>query len=467
MSNRFSSDEEVLARLVREAGDPIVVPDQLYAETLRATILDRVGPEKSIADGAKAVGKVGGTPTILTERGETMKRITRLAVAAIILVATGMLVFWGIGGGPAKVAFADVVKALDRLRSATYDFTSEFKNPVDGKTSTATSKGYFLAPSLERVEALMGSGENTARSIMILDSLAAKAITLLPEEKKAVIINISTTEKSTGGTANMFETVRQLVLEGSTDSGRKVEFLGKKEINGTPAVGFRTHNNMSDVTLWADPQTARLVRVEFDRLGGGGRGVMSNFRYDIELEPSLFSLEPPAGYTVQTQTVTKPVEEDLINVLRFVAEHNNCTFPDSIVPSDKSLMLALQAETKSESEKLLKTPEVQERMEKLKAQYGKDNDGFKKAWMKEWMEMAGPITQNIQKYMWGVGFYTMLQPENDSHYAGKDVQMGTPDRAILWYKPTGASKYRVIYADLSIKEMVPDDVQKLPDAKRE
>ena len=26
---------------------------------------------------------------------------------------------------------------------------------------------------------------------------------------------------------------------------------------------------------------------------------MSNFRYDMELDPSLFSLEPPAGYTVQ------------------------------------------------------------------------------------------------------------------------------------------------------------------------
>ena len=76
------------------------------------------------------------------------------------------------------------------------------------------------------------------------------------------------------------------------------------------AVGFRTRNNMADMALWADPQTARLVRVEFDRFGGDGHAVMSNFHYDMELDPSLFSLEPPAGYTVQTQTVTKPVEED-------------------------------------------------------------------------------------------------------------------------------------------------------------
>jgi hypothetical protein len=60
-----------------------------------------------------------------------------------------------------------------------------------------------------------------------------------------------------------------------------------------------------------------------------------------------------------------------------------------------------------------------------------------------------------------VMFYATLQPENDSHYAGKNVKLDTPDRPILWYKPTGSDRYRVIYADLSIKEMAPEDVEKL------
>ncbi len=60
----------------------------------------------------------------------------------------------------------------------------------------------------------------------------------------------------------MFEMVRRLVREGSSGPGEKVESLGKKEIDGRVAVGFRTHNNMADQTFWADPQTARLVRVE-------------------------------------------------------------------------------------------------------------------------------------------------------------------------------------------------------------
>ena len=43
-------------------------------------------------------------------------------------------------------------------------------------------------------------------------------------------------------------------------------------------------------------------------------------------------------------------------------------------------------------------------------------------------------------------------PTADAHYAGKGVKLGEPDRPIFWYKPEGAKTYRVIYADLSVKE---------------
>ena len=41
MSDPFDSDEDVLARWIREAGDPSVSPDPQYADALRATVLDR------------------------------------------------------------------------------------------------------------------------------------------------------------------------------------------------------------------------------------------------------------------------------------------------------------------------------------------------------------------------------------------------------------------------------------------
>ena len=62
-------------------------------------------------------------------------------------------------------------------------------------------------------------------------------------------------------------------------------------------------------------------------------------------------------------------------------------------------------------------------------------------------------------------FYTTLKPENDRHYVGAGVKLGTPNRPILWYKPSGAEKYRVIYADLSVKELPAGEVKKLPEAR--
>ena len=97
--------------------------------------------------------------------------------------------------------------------------------------------------------------------------------------------------------------------------------------------------------------------------------------------------------------------------------------------------------------------------DKLKAKYGKEPPA---AVMAEVMKATMPL---VQKQMKGITFYTLLKPENDSHYVGAGVKLGTPDRPILWYKPTDAENYHVIFADLSVKELDPDEVKKLPAAK--
>ena len=41
-------------------------------------------------------------------------------------------------------------------------------------------------------------------------------------------------------------------------------------------------------------------------------------------------------------------------------------------------------------------------------------------------------------------------------------EIGDARPEILWYKPTGTAEYRVIYADLSVKDLTADEVEKLP-----
>jgi outer membrane lipoprotein-sorting protein len=396
-----------------------------------------------------------------------MKRIAKLAVAASILVAIGILGFWiVIGGGSPNIAFAEVAKALENLRTATFDETLETKDPTDGKTRTSSAKTLFLAPR-QRCEMSMStdSAKDKSSSIMIMDCQTGNGLSLVPEQKVAITFDGSKIKKPAGTPSNMFEMVRQLVREGSSGLGGKAEPLGKKEIDGRAVVGFRTHNNMVDMTLWADPQTARPVRIELNMPGYDVHSVMSNFRYDMELDPSLFSLEPPAGYTVQNMDLAMPVENDLVNFLRFVAEHNDGTFPAAIGPSNKEYQQAMQAEAMSETQKFMQEPETAKLLMELQAQYGKDRDGFMKAWMKAQMPFNQKLTQKIMlKHQQGTLFYGMLRPENDSHYVGGGVKLGTPDRPIFWYKPTGSDKYRVIYADLSVKEAAPAEIKDFPKA---
>ncbi len=64
----------------------------------------------------------------------------------------------------------------------------------------------------------------------------------------------------------------------------------------------------------------------------------------------------------------------------------------------------------------------------------------------------------------GFQFALELPESADAHYAGKGVKRDAKERPIFWYKPQGAGKYRVIFADLSVKDE--DHAPQVPGAKR-
>ena len=438
------------------------------AEALRQLPVPQGPPPEAVARVLDALGGPGVVPLTLFQRIKNMKRIARIAVAATLLVAIGALVSWlVIGRGSSNMAFARVAEALDRLRSATYDMTVDAKGGQGKPPVMVTAKGYFLAPSRQRMETSAGPAISAGRAkdeklkhmITIVDGEVGKSIMLMPQQRIAVAMDMEKMKEhmkrpSNGSPPDIFETVRRLVREGCSGTGEKVERLGKKEIDGHGAVGFRTRNPMGELTLWADPRTARPIRVEIaGEMFVNAQLVMKNFRYDVDLDPSLFSLEPPASYSTQTMNLTLPAEEDLLRTLRTVAEHNKGLFPNRLA-MDQEFMKVMQAIMKPT-------------MDKLEAKYGKDKLRRKPgqepppAMMAETMKTVMPL---VQKEMQGLTFYMMLKPENDAHYVGAGVKMGTPDRPILWYKPTGAANYRVIYADLSVKDLAADEVKKLPPA---
>jgi len=393
----------------------------------------------------------------LKKRTSAMKPIAKITAAATILLAVGSLAVWTLSSGVfTSLALANVADALDSLRSATFEMTSEVKREKGQPPVTMAAKGFFLAPSHQRIEMSMVTGPDkiVLNRVTIVDGQTAKSMMLMPEQKFAVSMDMKKMRedmKESGklakdAPADVFEIVRRLVREGSSGTGEKAEKLGKKKIDGREAVGFRIKDNMMKMVLWADPETGWPIRIEIvmDIMMTGVRTVMNNFRYNVDLDPLLFSLELPEGYSTQTMEMTMPVEEDLLRTLRTLAEHSEGLFPTKF-GMNKEVMKPLMAAIEPE-------------LDKLKSKYGQQQPS---AIASEVMKASMPL---LQEQMRGITFYIMLKPENDAHYVGDGVKLGTSDRPILWYKPTDAKNYRAIYADLSVKEVAPEELKDFPEA---
>ena len=192
------------------------------------------------------------------------------------------------------------------------------------------------------------------------------------------------------------------------------------------------------ISLWGDPKTGLPVRIEqINLLDPTKKTTMSDFTFNVDLDESLFSLEPPAGYTTQTANwnASRVGESDLVETLRLYSQRSGGRFPDSLVLSE-----ALKVHGKHEA---ASGPN--------KRQKGSQS-GFQES------------TNDFERLSRGLQFAVSLPPEAGTHYAGKGVSRGTADTPIFWYRPKDGKTYRVICADLSVREA--DTPPNVPNAQR-
>ncbi len=91
------------------------------------------------------------------------------------------------------------------------------------------------------------------------------------------------------------------------------EPLGNKMIDGQAVTGFRVrratlvdgHGDHSVWDIWADSETAQVVRVDIHHEIGEGEGgvTLVDFNFDVDFDDSLFDLQPPPGYTIVYETI--------------------------------------------------------------------------------------------------------------------------------------------------------------------
>jgi outer membrane lipoprotein-sorting protein len=357
---------------------------------------------------------------------------SRVAAATVLVLVIGGVALWFPGGG-ATPALADFLKPILEAKTAKFKMILD----IEGKKPITVETMYW-APYRTRGEYEM---PNKSVTIAIEDGKTGNSLLLTPDEKLAVlntVINRPAERQPSG--PGFFIEMRSQLLDARGNPDFKRELLGEKEIDGHQAVGYRfsgrPHSFPAMVfSLWGDPKTMLPVRVEMDREKMSGKKTkvtMTDFVFNVDLDESLFSLEPPAGYT--TQTVTRdgsPAEEkDLVETFSRYSQLSGGAFPD---------VLDYEAAARL----------------------------FKKHWEKShplswwrwlWNE---PQSQEERQELWnehdkltkGLTFVSVeLPPEADAHYAGKGVSLGAADTPIFWYRPKDSNKYRVIYADLSVRD---------------
>lgn len=97
-----------------------------------------------------------------------------------------------------------------------------------------------------------------------------------------------------------FAWFRSVLLDARDKPDVKREPLGEKEIDERRAVGFRVNTRGMVMSLWGDPRTGLPVRAEATMaIYRGVKTTLSDFESNVDLDEALFSVEPPAGNTVQ------------------------------------------------------------------------------------------------------------------------------------------------------------------------
>lgn len=337
----------------------------------------------------------------------------RFATAAVILIAAIISLHFIAGPfGATSTVYAEVVERLQKARTLIYTTTTA---PAEGIPSMQIEIA-FKEPGYMRTT--MEGGYVT-----VMDWTSGKGLSIIPPRKQFIEMDMS--NLSDDPAQRQFDAIENL----RTLPDRADEVLGEREIDGRILQGFRVNEESLINTVWIDPETRELVIVEMEFVNAPGMSAaMTDFKFDVELDDSLFSLIPPDGYSrldVQVD-VSQISEQDLIEYLRLWSSWTrDGTFPPTFNPIElqKAAMEMKEQDQFGEGE----TPE-QERL------------------------------QHAMKMARGMMFVTQLPSESNWRYAGEKVKHGDAETPIFWYQPGGSETYRVIYGDLSVKDVAPEDL---------
>lgn len=283
-------------------------------ERAMARLCDEIVPHgpssRLVADTARRLHSVETDVSLREKRRKMMFRFARYtSVAAALTVLLGTVVWITLLDRSASVAFAEVKNQVERVLSVQY-VKSRTTNGKPDKTRREKILGRYLT----RTEVLGADGK--IEHIYIRDAKNGRYVSIDPKRKEFVILGSQVSRDLDGGNeteeemkpmpeVDFYKSVREVPNE-------PTKRLPEKMLSGRMVTGFyfeeKDGGSTWKRTYWIDAETTLPVRIEIssrhiDPQFGPSDWVMAEFVFNEELDASLFSTEPPAGYTVKTKKV--------------------------------------------------------------------------------------------------------------------------------------------------------------------
>ncbi len=259
--------------------------------------------------------------------------ITKFAAALIIVAVMLVLQQFGTPIDGASSAFAAAMNNLKQAR--TFSCIT-----IIGNDSKYFSKVMFKEPNLERFELIPSDKPESVEQITITDYSKNQELVIRPAEKTAVLYqknyNYQVDEKTGELILTRLDTnTRDAILVWAKSA---VNDLGYVKLSDKSVRMLQSEKDGRVTTVWINPATSVPVQLERKWTESGSSRLYTSIQIDTELNDSLFSLEPPEGYSY---TVTNPGWSDyqrkiaakirylFYQCLMYAGRHND-RFPDKL-----------------------------------------------------------------------------------------------------------------------------------------
>jgi hypothetical protein len=352
----------------------------------------------------------------------TMRQRLALGGAGGLIVLALWLFSAGMMSRP-LYAMAQVADSIRKARSYEFTMTMEMDLPREaGKPAAKGTMGgrfYWAAPGSYRIE-------NRAR----FGPTEQDQVSIFPAGKPGIDLD-RTAKRYTRRAAQQGQKSQLMTVEKLGNySGQADADLGTKQIDGRAARGFQIRGSKIDpdmpagtlLDVWVSPQSNLPVLVSIAMRDAIPHLTvrLTDFRWNVDLDPKLFDTTPPAGFAEIAQDAP-PRDLQVRRIsegLKLFAKYSGGHYP-------RVRMLYGDA-TRDELVKLSKAPYP-----------GRTPEDFR-----------DPRVKEIQDATWGFAtINTILRENPDAAYQGRTVGPADKDKVLLRWKLDDGN-YQVIYGDL-------------------